>query len=104
MIEEVVINNKEITYADEMLGKWQKSARGLDDKETRENPFGLFIKQKVEADLTSETVPPSEAGFEDIDDTDPYYYLYQESAGKKKKSNEDIDKARLYEEKYGTMI
>ena len=54
LLEEIVINNKEVTYADEMLGKWLKTGQGLNDTETRENPFGLFIKQKVEADLSSE--------------------------------------------------
>jgi len=104
LLEEIVINNKEVSYADEMLGKWLKTGQGLDESESKENPFGLFIKQKVEEELSADTVSPSETGFDEIADNDPYYYLYEEAAGKKKKSSEDIDKARLYEEKYGSIF
>ncbi len=104
LLEEIIIDNKDLSYADQMLGKWLKSDQGLDVKESEENPFGLFMKQRVEADLSDRTVTPEEAGFEDIEDTDPYYYMYEEAAGKKKKSSEDIDKARLYEEMYGSIF
>ncbi|WP_026528259.1 UvrD-helicase domain-containing protein [Butyrivibrio sp. VCD2006] len=104
LLEEIVVDNKELSYADQMLGKWLKSGQGLDEKQSEENPFGLFLKQRVETDLSDKTVTPEEAGFEEIDDTDPYYYMYEEAAGKKKKSSEDIDKARLYEEKYGSIF
>lgn len=102
LIEEIVIDDEEFTYADEILGKWVQSDQGLES--TNDNPFGLYIKQKTEKDTSSETVSPKDAGFEDIEDTDPYYYIYEEAAGKEKKSIGNLDKAKLYEEKYGSIF
>lgn len=102
LIEEIVIDDKELSYADEMMGKWEKVRQGLN--ESLENPFGLYIKQKVERELGDTTVSANEAGFEDIEDIDPYYYIYEEAAGKTKKSFGDLDKAKLYEEKYGSIF
>lgn len=102
LLEEIVIDDEELTYADEMLGKWMQSGQGLDG--TAANPFGLYIKQKTETDTSSETVSPKDAGLEDIEDNDPYYYIYEEAAGKDKKSIGNLDKANLYEEKYGSIF
>lgn len=102
LLEEIVIDKKEMSYADEILGKWVKQDKGLDDFSG--TAFGLFIKQQAERDTGSETVTPQEAGFEDIDDKDPYYYLYEEAAGKTKRTFGDLDKAKLYEEKYGSIF
>lgn len=102
LIEEVIVDDKELSYADEMLGKWQKADQGFQDDD--ENPFGLFLRQRVETDDSDKTVSAQEAGFDEITDNDPYYYLYEEAAGKKKIEIDDIDKARLYEEKYGSIF
>lgn len=102
LLEEIIVDQDEFSYADEMLGKWVQAEHGLDD--STGNPFGIYIKQKVEKDLSGGTVSPKDAGFEDIEDTDPYYYIYEEAAGKQKKSIGDLDKARLYEEKYGSIF
>ena len=103
LLEEITIDKKEMTYADEILGKWVKQDKGLDDFSGI--AFGLFIKQQAEKNRGSETVTPQETGFEDIDDKDPYYYLYEEEAtGKKKRTFGDLDKAKLYEEKYGSIF
>ena len=102
LLEEITIDPGELSYADEMLGKWVQTDYGLDG--TAGNPFGIYIKQKIEKDTSDETVRPEDAGFEDIDDTDPYYYIYEEAAGKEKKAFGDLDKARLYEEKYGSIF
>ena len=102
LLEEIIIDDKELSYSDEMLGKWLQSGQGLEEK--TENPFGLFIKQKISQDHSSGTVKPEEAGLEDVEDTDPYYYLYGELAGQEKKSIGDLDKAKIYEEKYGSIF
>lgn len=102
LLEEIIIDDEELSYADEMLGKWVQSDQGLDDTEV--NPFGLYIKQKIETDNSSETVSPKDAGFEDIEDTDPYYYIYEQAAGTEKNSIGNLDKAKLYEEKYGSIF
>ena len=102
LIGGAIVDQDEFSYADEMLGKWVQAEHGLDD--STGNPFGIYIKQKVEKDLSGGTVSPKDAGFEDIEDTDPYYYIYEEAAGKQKKSIGDLDKARLYEEKYGSIF
>jgi len=102
LLEEVVIDADEFNYADEMLGKWVQSGQGLE--ETAGNPFGIYIKQKADKDLSSGTVRPEDAGFEDIDDTDPYYYLYEEAAGKSKRTIGALDKAKLYEATYGSIF
>jgi superfamily I DNA/RNA helicase len=102
LLEEVIVDNDELSYADEMLGKWIKAEQGFQDDD--ENPFGLFLRQRVETDESDKTVSAQDAGFDEIRDNDPYYYLYEEAAGKKKISIDDIDKARLYEEKYGSIF
>lgn len=102
LIEEIVIDGKELSYTDDMMGKWEKVGRGLG--EVSENPFGLYIKQRIEPDLGDTTVSPEEAGFEDIEDIDPYYYVYKETAGRAKKAFGNIDKAKLYEETYGSIF
>lgn len=102
LLEQIVIDNKEVTYADELLGKWVRADKGLDVSAT--DTFGLFIKQKAKADMSSETVKPEDAGFEDIGDRDPYYYIYEETAGKRKRTLKAPDKAKLYEEMYGSIF
>lgn len=102
LLEEIVIDDTTISYADEILGKWMLTDQPLDSN--RENPFGLYIKQRIAIDESTDTVSAKEAGFEDIDDVDPYYYQYEEAAGKEKRKIGDIDKARLYEEKYGSIF
>ena len=102
LLEEIIVDPDEFSYADEMLGKWVQTDYGLEG--TAGNPFGIYIKQKTEKDTSDATVRPEDAGFEDIEDTDPYYYLYEEAAGKPKRTIEDLDKARLYEEKYGSIF
>lgn len=102
LLEEIIIDDKELSYADEMIGKWEKTGQGLND--LTENPFGLYIKQKAKRDIGDSTVSPKNAGFEDIEDTDPYYYLYAEAAGRTKKTFGDLDKAKLYEETYGSIF
>lgn len=102
LIEEIIIDDSELGYADEMLGKWLQSDQGLEG--TSGDPIGIYIKQKVIKDTSSGTVRPEESGFEDIDDTDPYYYIYEKAAGKTKKSIGGLDKAKLYEEKYGSIF
>ena len=102
LIEEIIIDDTELSYADRMLGKWSLADQGLDGSEG--NPFGLYIKQKIKKDLSDDTVKPEDAGLEDIEDVDPYYYLYGETAGKSKHTLGDLDKAKLYEEKYGSIF
>lgn len=102
LLEEIVIDNEELSYADEMLGKWAKAEQGLDHHSS--DAFGLFIKQKAKKDSSTGTVRPDEAGFEDIEDRDPYYYLYEEEAGREKHSIGDLDKAKLYEQTYGSIF
>ena len=102
LLEEIIIDDEELSYADEMLGKWVPNNQGVGG--TAENPFGLYIKQKIIKDNSETTVRPEDAGFEDIEDIDPYYYMYDETAGREKKRHFDLDKARLYEEKYGSIF
>ena len=102
LLEEIIVDDSELNYADEMLGEWVQSNHQQDG--ASDNPFGIYIKQKIEKDTGTGTVSPEEAGFEDIDDRDPYYYLYEETAGKEKRKIGDIDKAKLYEEKYGSIF
>lgn len=102
LLEEIVIDSSDYSYADEMLGKWVQSAQSLEG--TSRNPFGIYIKQKADTDFSEETIQPGNAGFEDIEDTDPYYYLYEEAAGKMKRPIGNLDKAKLYEEKYGSIF
>lgn len=102
LLEEIIVDDSELSYADEMLGKWIQSDHGFEG--TSGNPFGIYIKQKIEVDTASGTVRPEDAGFKDIEDTDPYYYLYEEAAGKTKKTIGDLDKAKLYEGKYGSIF
>ncbi|CBK74200.1 Superfamily I DNA and RNA helicases [Butyrivibrio fibrisolvens 16/4] len=102
LLEEIVIDNTSISYADEMLGKWEKSNHGFDDASA--NIYGLFIKQKTETDTGNNTVAPEDAGFEEIEDKDPYYYRYRDSATKEKSSAFKLDKTKLYKEKYGSIF
>lgn len=102
LLEEIIVDDSELSYADEMLGKWVQSDHGFEG--TAGNPFGIYIKQKAEIDTASGTVKPEDTGFKDIEDTDPYYYLYEEAAGKTKKKIGNLDKAKLYEGKYGSIF
>ena len=102
LLEEILIDDDEISYADELFGKWVQSDQGLNP--VSENPLGLFIKQKIEKDTSGRTVSPQEAGIEDVEDNNPYYYLYEEAAGKEKRKLGNLDKAKVYEEKYGTIF
>lgn len=102
LFEEIIIDTKDFTYADEMLGKWVQADKGLVASST--DVFGLFIKQKAKIDSLGTTVKPEDAGFEDIEDRDPYYYTYEEYADNKKRSLGDLDKAKLYEEIYGSIF
>ena len=102
LLEEIVIDNQEISYADELFGKWVQRDQELSP--AAENPFGLFIKQKIEKDKSEGIVTAQEAGLEDVEDNDPYYYLYEEAAGKEKKKLGNLDKAKIYEEKYESIF
>lgn len=102
LIDEIVLDESEINYADELLGIWEKTGQG--DNAGSGNAFGLYIKQKAKRDKTDKTISPDETGFEDIEDTDPYYYQYEEPVGHKKNTLGDIDKAKLYEQKYGSIF
>ena len=48
LLEQVVIDNKELSYADELLGKWVRADKGLNVSAT--DAYGLFIKQKAMVD------------------------------------------------------
>lgn len=102
LIEEIVIDDTELSYADKILGKWSLADQGLEVSES--NLFGLYLKQKIKKDLSNDTIKPEDTGFQDIEDIDPYYYLYKDSAGKIMQDPEDIDKVRLYKEKYGSIF
>ena len=102
LLEEIIIDDSVVSYADEILGKWMLTEQALEFN--GENPFGLYIKQRIEIDESTGTVTAKMAGFEDIEDIDPYYYQYEETARKEKRKIGDIDKAKLYEEKYGSIF
>ena len=102
LLDEIVLDEGEINYADELLGKWEKNGQG--DNTDSGNAFGLYIKKKTELDRGGHTISPIDTGFVDIEDTDPYYYQYEEAAGHKKTTLGDIDKAKLYEQKYGSIF
>ena len=103
LLEEIIIDDSELSYADELLGKWERS--GAEDDTFGESPFGFFIRSKADTDTSGGTVRPEDAGFEEIDDKDPYYYLYENVAtGKPKNAKLNLDKAKLYEQKYGSIF
>lgn len=102
LLDQIVIDNEELSYADELLGKWVRADKGLDVSAA--DAFGLFIKQKAKIDTSSETVKPEDAGFENIGDRDPYYYIYEEAAGKERRTFGNLEKAKLYEETYGSIF
>ena len=102
LLEEVVLDSREMSYADELLGKWIRTDQGLESSPA--DTFGLYLKQKAETDTSDRTVKPEDAGFEEIEDTDPYYYIYREAAGKEKKALGNQEKTKLYEEVYGSIF
>lgn len=102
LLEQIIIDNRELNYADELLGKWVQADKGLDASAS--DTFGLFIKQKVKIDTSNKIIKPEDTGFKDIEDTDPYYYIYEEAAGKTKRALGNLDTAKLYEEMYGSIF
>lgn len=102
LIEEIIVDDKEFDYADEILGKWVQTDFG--DSGDVEDHFSIYIKQRAERDYSESTIAPKEAGFEDIEDTDPYYYRYEKAASSLSGSTGQIDKAKLYEQTYGSIF
>lgn len=102
LLGEIILDNKELSYADELLGKWMQADKGLD--EPAPDAYGIFIKQSAKKDASADTVKPEDAGLEDTEDLDPYYYQYGETAGQQKVMRVDIDKAKLYEQTYGSIF
>lgn len=100
LIEEIIIDNKTITYADEILGKWINNKVDSNDG----NPAGIYIKQKIETDKNENHISAKDTGFESIEDNDPYYYHYRETAKGKKFEPAKFDKVKAYEEKYGSIF
>ena len=102
LLDSISVDKEELSYADEMLGKWialDKKSEGI-----YENQVGLYIKQAIERDQSIDAVNPIEAGLEDTDDGDPYYYLYEDRPFKERKERENLDKVKLFEEKYGSIF
>nr|MCR5669236.1 AAA family ATPase [Lachnospiraceae bacterium] len=102
LLEEIIVDKKGFSYADEMLGKWARSNQGLED--IGDDAYGLYLRQKINRDRGLYAVHPKEAGFEDIQDNDPYYYIYRETAKSSAQGHEELDKVRLYEEKFGSIF
>lgn len=102
LLGEIVLDPAGLTYADELLGKWEKASQGLEDSEG--DAYGLYLKQRIEKNRSKYTVKPQDAGLKDIQDQDPYYYNYRKVAASTTERQKEPDKTRLYKEKYGSIF
>jgi superfamily I DNA/RNA helicase len=99
LIDEILFEESEdVSIEERQLGQWIKTSRANGSEES-----GTYVFEKVISSIADKKVSIKSAGLEKVQDNDPYYYMYREESGEQG-DNINIDKAKLYVKKYGSMF